>query len=40
MKTKVLDSLEILDLFYGFYNPSQVKTQELKNQILTKDIYD
>jgi hypothetical protein len=40
MKTNVLDSLEILDLFYGFYNPSQVKTQELKNQILTKDIYD
>ena len=40
MKTKVLDSLEILDLFYGFYNPSQVKTQELKNQILTKDNYD
>jgi hypothetical protein len=40
MKTKVLDSLEILDLFYGFYNPSQVKTQELKNQILTKDVYD
>ena len=40
MKTKVLDSLEILDLFYGFYNPSQTKTQELKNQILTKDVYD
>jgi hypothetical protein len=40
MKTKVLDSLEILDLFYGFYNPSQIKTQELKNQILTKDVYD
>ncbi len=40
MKTKVLDSLEVLDLFYGFYNPSQLKTQELKNQILTKEIYD
>ena len=40
MKTKTLDSLEVLDLFYGFYNPSQVKTQELKNQILTKDVYD
>ena len=40
MKTKVLDSLEVLDLFYGFYNPTQLKTQELKNQILTKDSYD
>lgn len=40
MKTKVLDSLEVLDLFYNFYNPSQAKTQELKNQILTKDNYD
>jgi hypothetical protein len=40
MKTKVLDSLEVLDLFYNFYNSSQAKTQELKNQILTKDTYD
>ncbi len=43
MKTKVLDSLEVLDLFYGFYNPSQAKTQQLKNDVtqnLTKGIYD
>jgi len=40
MKTKVLDSLEVLDLFYNFYNSSQAKTQELKEQILTKEIYD
>ena len=30
MKARALDSIEILDLFYGFYNPAQVKTQELK----------
>ncbi len=30
MKAKPLDSLELLDLFYNFYNPNQVKTQELK----------
>ena len=40
MKTKVLDSLEVLDLFYNFYNTSQSKTQELKEQILAKDTYD
>ncbi len=34
MKARQLDSLEILDLFYGFYNPSQVKTQELKGQTI------
>ena len=39
MKTKVLNSLEVLDLFYGFYNSSQLKTQELKSQILTKNNY-
>lgn len=32
MKTRALDSLEILDLFYSFYNPGQIKTQELKQQ--------
>lgn len=34
MKAKVLDSLELLDLFYNFYNPSQSKTQELKGQTI------
>jgi hypothetical protein len=38
MKTKTLDSLEVLDLFYGFYNPLQVKTQELNDVVLTKSI--
>ena len=30
MKVRTLDSLEVLNLFYSFYNSSQVKTQELK----------
>src|SRR3989344_1793917 len=30
MKAKQLDSLELLNLFYSFYNPTQAKTQELK----------
>jgi hypothetical protein len=34
MKTKVLESLEILDLFYSFYNPGQIKTQELKGEVV------
>lgn len=29
LKAKVLDSLEVLNLFFEFYNPNQVKTQEL-----------
>ena len=29
MKARNLNSLELLDLFYAFYNPSQTKTQEL-----------
>lgn len=32
MKTRVLDSLEILELFYTFYNSSQIKTQPLNQQ--------
>lgn len=32
MKARALNSLEILDLFYGFYNPSQTKTQGLKTE--------
>ena len=34
MKARSLNSLEILDLFYSFYNPSQIKTQELKGQTI------
>ncbi len=34
MKARLLSSLEILDLFYSFYNPSQIKTQELKGQTI------
>lgn len=34
MRASQLDSLKILDLFYGFYNGSQVKTQELKGQTI------
>ncbi len=30
MKTKILDSLEILELFYTFYNSDQIKSQPLK----------
>ena len=34
MKARPLNSLEILDLFYGFYNQSQTKTQELNEETL------
>lgn len=34
MKARVLDSLEVLDLFYSFYNPGQIKTQELKGHTI------
>jgi hypothetical protein len=34
IKAKALDSLEVLDLFYSFYNPSQIKTQELKSETI------
>lgn len=34
MKTRVLDSLEILELFYTFYNPDQIKSQPLKAETL------
>lgn len=34
MKAHELDSLELLDLFYSFYNPAQSKTQELKRQTI------
>lgn len=32
MKARALNSLEILDLFYGFYNPPQTKTQGLRKE--------
>ena len=32
MKTRVLDSLEILELFYTFYNADQVKSQPLNKE--------
>ncbi|MEX0895656.1 MAG: TraC family protein [Patescibacteria group bacterium] len=34
MKARQLDSLEILDLFYSSYNPSQIKTQQLKGHTI------
>ena len=34
MKVRNLNSLELLDLFYTFYNPAQIKTQPLKEQII------
>lgn len=36
MKARILESLELLDLFYSFYNPHQAKTQELKGQTIEK----
>lgn len=34
MKTRQLNSFEILDLFYSFYNPNQTKTQALKTETI------
>lgn len=34
IKSKSLDSLAALDLFYSFYNSSQLKTQELKGETI------
>lgn len=34
MKARQLDSLEVLDLFYSFYNPTQAKTQELQGHTI------
>lgn len=36
MKSRTLNSLEILDLFYSFYNPNQIKTQMLSKETLQK----
>ncbi|MGI8420311.1 MAG: TraC family protein [Candidatus Levyibacteriota bacterium] len=43
MKAKQLNSLQILDLFYSFYNQNQIKTQELKGHtidVLINNNYD
>ena len=37
MKARTLDSLEVLNLFYSFYNKDQIKTQEL-NQTIIKSL--
>lgn len=34
IQTRQLDSLEVLDLFYSFYNPGQAKRQPLSEQTL------
>ncbi len=34
MKARPLDSLEVLNLFYTFYNPTVSKTQELKGETI------
>lgn len=34
MQSRVLSSLEVLDLFYSFYNPEQAKVQPLTSQAL------
>ena len=41
MKVRSLNSLELLDLFYSFYNPTHIKTQPLKEHIteLTNQAY-
>jgi len=36
MKARPLNSLEILDLFYSFYNSGQIKTQALTSETLEK----
>jgi hypothetical protein len=36
MKARTLESLELLDLFYSFYNPNQSKTQELKGETIER----
>lgn len=39
MKARVLDSLEILELFWSFYNTNQIKSQPLKAETL-KPIFE
>jgi hypothetical protein len=38
MRAKHLNTLEILDMFYRFYNPSQIKTQELNHKSI-KELF-
>ncbi len=40
MKARQLDSLELLDLFYSFYNKDQTKTQQLKGQTIQTLLND
>lgn len=43
MKARQLNSLQILDLFYSFYNQSQIKTQTLQGHtidVLLNNTYD
>ncbi len=39
MKTRILDSLEILELFFTFYNSDQIKSQPLKGETF-KQMFD
>ena len=42
MKARTLDTLEVLNQFYNFYNPDQAKTQELKShsiEMLKEEAY-
>lgn len=39
MKVRHLSSLELLDLFYNFYNPNLVKTQPLRESTLQEFTY-
>lgn len=34
MKTRQLGNLEVLNLFYSFYNPSKIKSQPLTNKTI------
>jgi len=40
MRANALDSLELLELFYSFYNPNQIKTQELKGDSVQRLIQN
>lgn len=40
MKARALDSLELLELFYEFYNPTQSKTQQLKGDTIQRLIQN
>jgi hypothetical protein len=34
VKTRTLNTLEVLELFYNFYNPSQIKTQGITDELI------